>query len=67
MSLDHKNWQYTTFLATENPENPITPKGANAESLSVEWVKIEEVEKLPLLDAFGRQWGNIKNKFESLN
>lgn len=49
-------WTYTTVLARCEKRLSTT---ANAESLELRWVPLGDVDKLPLLPAFGASWPDL--------
>ena len=61
--LDHGGWTYTTVLAEAG--TPFEPAATDAESLEVRWVRLDDVERLPLLPAFGDAWPRLRALLES--
>jgi septum formation protein len=49
---DHGNWRFTTFFATERPDNPIRIINVDSEAIATRWVAVDELPKLPLLHHF---------------
>nr|WP_227425794.1 NUDIX domain-containing protein [Pengzhenrongella sicca] len=60
--LDHGGWTYTTVLA--DALVPFEPAATDAESVEVRWVGLNDVERLPLLPAFGAAWGHLRELIE---
>lgn len=52
-------WSYTTIVATTPVQ--FTPK-SDAESLSVEWIPVEDVEKLELHPGFAMSWPALRER-----
>lgn len=61
---DHKNWHFTTILALENPQDPITPVNLDHEALETRWIRLEELPNLKLMHHFDQE---IKELTERLN
>jgi 8-oxo-dGTP pyrophosphatase MutT (NUDIX family) len=55
---DHGCWSYTTVVA--RPRRPLYPSAANAESVSVEWVPVAEVDDLVLHGGFASAWPKLQ-------
>ncbi|WP_084622592.1 NUDIX domain-containing protein [Demequina oxidasica] len=55
--LDRQVWTYTTVLARVTL--PFTPVAGDAESLTLAWVPIDDVESLPLHPAFAASWPQL--------
>jgi septum formation protein len=49
---DHGNWRFTTFFATERPDNSIRIVNVDSEAIATRWVAVDELPKLPLLHHF---------------
>ncbi|CAN5585903.1 hypothetical protein BH10ACT8_BH10ACT8_02740 [soil metagenome] len=56
--VDHGGWAYTTVLA--RPRRPLRPIAANAESVTVEWIPVTEVENLVLHRGFAAAWPQLQ-------
>ena len=56
--LDLGVWSYTTVLAAVR--EPFEPVIADAESLELRWVPIDEVEAMPLHPGFGGSWPALR-------
>jgi len=54
---DRGVWRYTTVVARAN--RGFTPAPADAESLELRWVPVDEVAHLPLHPAFGSAWPRL--------
>lgn len=61
--LDHGGWTYTTVLAEARAA--FEPSATDAESLEVRWVALADVERLPLLPAFGEAWPRLRAILEA--
>ncbi len=57
--VDHGTWRYTTVVADVAPGRLIEPRAADAESLDVRWVTVDQVPALPLLPAFAAAWPRL--------
>lgn len=55
--LEHRDWRYTTVVAWVSGPQQAAP--ADAESLAIEWVDVEAVDRLPLLGAFRVAWPTL--------
>lgn len=51
-------WRYTTVVATV--EDPFEPEIADAESVELRWVPIDEVESMPLHPGFAAAWPRLR-------
>ncbi|HEY5515143.1 MAG TPA: NUDIX domain-containing protein [Pengzhenrongella sp.] len=60
--LDHGGWTYTTVLA--EALTAFQPAATDAESIEVAWVRLADVERLPLLPAFGEAWPHLRALLE---
>ena len=60
--LDHGGWTYTTVLA--EALSPFEPAATDTESVEVRWVRLDDVERLPLLPAFGEAWARLRALLE---
>ncbi|MDQ1732249.1 MAG: 8-oxo-dGTP diphosphatase [Pseudonocardiales bacterium] len=56
---DHGGWSYSTVVAAAR--RPLRPAAYNAESLSVEWVRLDDVAHLPLHDGFAEAWPHLQD------
>jgi septum formation protein len=63
---DHGPWSYTTVLAFEKLGHSVDPHPNDDESIDVRWVPIDEVDKLPLLRAFGHDWPEFRKRLKNL-
>jgi 8-oxo-dGTP pyrophosphatase MutT (NUDIX family) len=52
--LAHPDWSYTTVIADELVH--VDPMPTDAESIAVEWVRVDDVAGLPLHPAFADAW-----------
>lgn len=57
---DHEDWSYTTVVASSTA--PFEAYAADAESIEIRWVRIDEVDSLPLLPAFGKLWPSVRKE-----
>ncbi len=57
--LDLGFWSYTTVTA--RTIRPFAPRGANAESIELRWVPVDEVGGLELHPGFGRAWPMLRD------
>ncbi len=56
--VDHGGWAYTTVVA--RALRPIAPIAANAESVTVTWIDLDEVESLTLHAGFAAAWPELR-------
>ncbi|MEK0306099.1 Maf family protein [Bifidobacterium favimelis] len=63
---DHGPWAYTTVFAFERPGRQVDLKANDDESLSVEWVPIDQVPDRRLLAAFKADWPGFRKRVETL-
>ena len=56
--LQHPDWTYTTILG--EAARPFTPTAADAESLELAWVGVDDVPARSLLPAFGAAWPKLR-------
>jgi 8-oxo-dGTP pyrophosphatase MutT (NUDIX family) len=61
--LDHGGWTYTTVLA--EALTLLDPAATDTESLEVAWVRLDDVELLPLLPAFADAWPHLRALLEA--
>lgn len=61
--VDRGGWTYTTAIALVT--KPFEPKISDPESLALEWVPLDEVEKLPLHPGFKGSWSALRGKLAS--
>lgn len=57
---DHGGWTYSTVVAA--PTRPLRPYAANAESVSVGWHPVADVDELPLHRGFAAHWPALKHR-----
>ncbi len=50
--LDHGPWSYTTVVGDVVPGAVVVPAASDPESLEVRWVRLDELDGLPLLPPF---------------
>lgn len=55
---DHRVWRYDTVIARADAS--LVAHEVNDESHEVRWVKIEEVDQLPLHPSFAKNWPALK-------
>lgn len=55
--FDHGSWCYTTILARAPERLPVRPE---RESADLRWVRVEEVEQLPLHSGFAASWSTLR-------
>lgn len=65
-TLDHGEWSYTTVIAEVAAGTVVTPHATDAESVSVSWVPIDDVENHPLHPAFGTAWAGLSEILKHL-
>jgi len=58
--LDLGFWSYTTVTA--RVLRPFTPRVADAESIELRWVPVDEVDALPLHPGFGGSWPMLRDE-----
>lgn len=56
--LRHPDWCYTTVLG--RIDAGLAVRATDRESLAIEWVGIDDVERLPLLPAFAQAWPMLR-------
>ena len=56
--LDHGPWRYTTVVARST--GPQDPRPTDPESLEIAWVPLADVDRRPLLGAFGAAWPGLR-------
>lgn len=61
--LDHGTWSYTTIVA--RAVGDVGAHVADRESLAIEWVPADDVERLTLLPAFGEAWPQLRAMLEA--
>ena len=57
---DHDGWAYTTVVAVALTDFEVEP---NAESAELRWVRLDQVESLPLHSGFARTWPDVRRTF----
>ncbi|MDM7855718.1 NUDIX domain-containing protein [Cellulomonas alba] len=57
--LHHPDWSYTTVLARERVPGAVEPAVTDPESVEIRWVRVGDVEALPLLPAFAEAWPDL--------
>jgi len=57
---DHGGWSYVTVLAEATGMSPI--RGLNFESIELRWVRVEDVDRLPLHPGFAVTWPALKDR-----
>ena len=57
------DWTYHTVIALADTAIATNP---NAESLALEWVVLDDVDKLNLLPAFRNSWPQVRQRIEQL-
>jgi 8-oxo-dGTP pyrophosphatase MutT (NUDIX family) len=55
---DHGGWSYVTVVAATGPSTTATP--TSPESIAVEWVPADEVERRDLHPGFGASWPGLR-------
>lgn len=55
---DHGGWSYITVVA--RPRRPLSPRARNAESVTVEWVPLDDVADLVLHSGFAEAWPALR-------
>ncbi len=60
--LDLGFWSYTTVTA--RVLRPFAPRVADAESIELRWVPVDEVSALPLHPGFGRSWDMLRQELD---
>lgn len=63
---DHGNWAYTTVFAFEKPGHTVDPHANDDESVSIQWVPIEQVPTLKLLTAMRTDWPRFEQRLRKL-
>lgn len=63
---DHGNWAYTTVFAFEKPGHTVNPHANDDESVSIQWVPIEQVPTLKLLTAMRTDWPRFEQRLRKL-
>ena len=63
-TVDHGGWSYTTVLA--RPRRALYPTAANAESVEVRWMPIDEVAALTLHGGFATAWPHVQRQPDRL-
>jgi 8-oxo-dGTP diphosphatase len=61
---DHGGWSYVTVVA--KPRRSLQPRAVNAESVSVEWIPISEVDSLTLHSGFAAAWPYLRSVPDAL-
>ncbi|WP_149202230.1 NUDIX hydrolase [Actinotalea subterranea] len=61
--LDHGPWAYTTVVARAT--GPQDPRATDPESLEIAWVGLDDVDRRPLLVAFGDAWPALRSIVET--
>ena len=63
---DHGPWAYTTVFAFEKPGHSVQPHANDDESMSIEWVPVDEVPDRKLLTAMKTDWPRFRARLDRL-
>ncbi|RBP97657.1 septum formation protein Maf [Bifidobacterium aemilianum] len=63
---DHGPWSYTTVFAFEKPGHRVDLKANDDESMSIEWVPIDEVPDRKLLTALRTDWPRFRRRIDRM-
>jgi 8-oxo-dGTP diphosphatase len=64
---DHGDWSYTYVLATAAPTTALAHRPVTDESDRVAWVRLDEVDDLPLHPSLAQDWPGLARRLRDLD